>query len=46
MAIFVDISGTFDNLWWPARRNIPNYLLAIIKSYLSDRKCPTHKPLK
>jgi hypothetical protein len=38
MAIFVDISGVFDNLWWPARRNILNYLLPIIKSYLSDRR--------
>jgi hypothetical protein len=37
MAIFVDISGAFDNLWWPALlgslagRNIPHHLLAIIK---------------
>jgi hypothetical protein len=42
--LFVDISGAFDNVWWPAmimalrQANIPDYLIALIKSYVTNRK--------
>lgn len=42
--IFVDIKGAFDNVWWPGiifrlrQKNTPNHLVAIIKSYLEERK--------
>jgi hypothetical protein len=41
--IFIDISGAFDNVWWPAvirslrQKGVPGYLLATLKSYLTDR---------
>jgi hypothetical protein len=41
--IFIDISGAFDNVWWPAvikslrQKGVPRYLLATLKSYLTDR---------
>jgi exonuclease III len=41
--VFADISGAFDNVWWPAmikalrRKNIPEYLIATVKSYVTDR---------
>jgi len=43
-ALFVDISGAFDNLWWPAlltrlgEQRIPQYLYNIIKGYLTQRR--------
>jgi hypothetical protein len=42
-SLFIDISGAFDNVWWPAmlkslrRKHIPDYLVALIKSYVTDR---------
>jgi hypothetical protein len=41
--IFIDISGAFDNVWCPAvikslqQKEVPRYLLATLKSYLTDR---------
>lgn len=43
LVIFIDISGAFDNLWWPKNfqdlhiRNIPSAIIKILKSYLTDR---------
>lgn len=43
-SIFIDISGAFDNLWWPSLinalmdKNIPHNLIALIKNYLTNRK--------
>jgi hypothetical protein len=43
ITIFVDIRGAFDNVWWPGLlstlrdRRLPHELLAIIKSYLTNR---------
>lgn len=42
--IFFDIKGAFDNVWWPGLmqamrlRQIPHKIIAIIKSYLTDRE--------
>jgi hypothetical protein len=42
-SLFIDISGAFDNVWWPAmlkslrQKHIPDYLVALIKSYVTDR---------
>jgi hypothetical protein len=42
--LFFDIKGAFDNLWWPGliqhlrRRGLQPNLLALVKSYLTDRK--------
>lgn len=44
LTLFIDISGAFDNLWWPAlikslrNKNIPHNLIALIKSYLTNRE--------
>jgi len=41
--LFVDISGAFDNLWWPslfkaiADIGTPQYLLNVLKSYVTER---------
>ncbi|KAH0813491.1 hypothetical protein GEV33_009299 [Tenebrio molitor] len=41
-SLFIDTSGAFDNVWWPAmlkslrRKHIPDYLVALIKSYVTD----------
>jgi hypothetical protein len=43
LTIFVDIRGAFDNVWWPGlfdtlrAKQLPHEILAIIKSYLTDR---------
>jgi len=43
LAILFDISGAFDNVWWPLvldnlkKRNCPRNLYLIIQDYLSDR---------
>lgn len=43
VAVCIDISGAFDNLWWPAIKyrlmeaNISNKLLTIIESYFKNR---------
>ncbi|KAI5750180.1 hypothetical protein M8J76_013460 [Diaphorina citri] len=43
-AIFLDIRGAFNNLWWPAViracniKKFPKSLVDLISSYLSDRK--------
>ena len=40
----LDISGAFDNAWWPfvlyqlRRYNCPQYLQTLIRSYLTDRE--------
>ena len=45
IAIFIDIEGAFDNLWWPAillrlaKANCSSHMLNVIKSYFTDRKC-------
>jgi hypothetical protein len=42
--LFIDISGAFENVWWPAmimalrQANIPDYLIVLIKSYVTNRK--------
>lgn len=42
--VFVDISGAFNDLWWPElvhamrRKGIPHNDIAMIKSYLQNRK--------
>lgn len=44
LAIAFDISGAFDNLWWPSvlhelsLRECPSSLYELVRSYLSDRK--------
>ena len=44
LSIFVDITGAFDHLWWPAllgnvkKLNVPKYIWEIIFSYLKDRE--------
>lgn len=44
LVIFVDISGAFDNLWWPSTVNrlnetgTPHKLLSIIRDYLNQRE--------
>ncbi|BES87399.1 Reverse transcriptase (RNA-dependent DNA polymerase) [Nesidiocoris tenuis] len=44
MLICVDISGAFDNLWWPAllqelrKAEVPANLFRLVKSYLKNRK--------
>lgn len=50
MAIFIDIAGAFDNLWWPAlfrelrAMECPAALYGMLKSYCEDRyvllRCP------
>ncbi|KAK9667446.1 Reverse transcriptase (RNA-dependent DNA polymerase), partial [Popillia japonica] len=50
IALFVDISGAFDNLWWPAlyerlrQMNCPQQIYKIVRSYCQDRyanmRCP------
>lgn len=43
VSIFVDISGAFDNLWWPALLtapqlvSLPNELYNLVRSYLNER---------
>jgi len=50
-ALFVDISGAFDNLWWPAllvrleEQRIPRHLYDILKDYLSQRSVEVQTPL-
>ncbi|KAG5885679.1 hypothetical protein JTB14_001961 [Gonioctena quinquepunctata] len=53
VAIFIDISGAFDNLWWPAffgrlrEMQCPGALYKSFRSYCQDRyanlSCPTGK---
>jgi len=49
-ALFVDMSGAFDNLWWPAlltrlgEQRIPQYLYNIIKDYLTQRRVSVSGP--
>jgi hypothetical protein len=44
LTIFVDITGAFDHLWWPAllnslkKLNIPKYLWDTINNYLLERE--------
>jgi hypothetical protein len=44
LSVFVDITGAFDHLWWPALLNslrklgIPEYLWNTIYNYLQDRE--------
>ena len=44
LSMFVDITGAFDHLWWPAllsnvkKLNVPKYILDIIYSYIKDRE--------
>jgi len=44
LALFVDISGAFDNLWWPSlfeelrRRGTPTYLYCLLRDYCRDRE--------
>lgn len=44
VAVFLDIAGAFDGVWWPAvinrliDINLPSYLIKIMKSYLYERK--------
>ncbi|KAG5896865.1 hypothetical protein JTB14_017679 [Gonioctena quinquepunctata] len=44
MGIFADISGAFDNMWWPMlmkflhERNIPAEIISLMKSYLRNRR--------
>ena len=44
LSIFVDITGAFDNLWWPAllnnikELNVPKYILDVVYSYVRDRE--------
>ena len=50
-ALFVDISGAFDNLWWPAllvrleEQKIPKHLYDVLKDYLSQRWVEVQTPL-
>lgn len=43
-AIFLDIKGAFNNVWWPSilyslrRKNVPRDVYDIIKDYFRDRK--------
>jgi hypothetical protein len=47
LAIALDISGTFDNAWWPnvihelKRRGYPDNLYRLIRSYFSERTVQT-----
>jgi len=49
-ALFVDISGAFDNLWWPAlltrlgEQRIPQFLYNIIKDYLTQWRVSVSGP--
>lgn len=44
VALFVDIQGAFDNLWWPtimarlAEANVSSNIMRIINSYFKNRK--------
>jgi len=44
IALFIDIQGAFDNLWWPAikyrlvQANCSTHLIGIINSYFKKRK--------
>lgn len=44
VALFVDIEGAFDNLWWPAvltrviDANCSTHMLSIVKNYFKHRK--------
>ena len=44
LAIFLDIKGAFDNVWWPSvlyelkRKRCPKNIYKLIKDYLSERK--------
>lgn len=44
VALFIDIQGAFDNLWWPAikarliRANISTSIMRLINSYFKKRK--------
>lgn len=44
LGIFLDISGAFDNAWWPFLMerlhdiNCPGYLLKLLQSYLTERR--------
>ena len=44
LGIFLDISGAFDNAWWPflldqlQQINCPGYILRLITSYLAERE--------
>ncbi|KAG5865319.1 hypothetical protein JTB14_022217 [Gonioctena quinquepunctata] len=44
MVIFADISGAFDNMWWPTlikvlhERNTPAEIVSLITSYLHNRR--------
>lgn len=44
VAIFIDIKGAFDNLWWPSlfsamhQKGLPAKLVSLIRNYLQNRK--------
>jgi len=43
LVVFIDISGAFDNLWWPSlflelrKRELPDTLVKLLKSYVTNR---------
>jgi hypothetical protein len=50
IALFIDISGAFNNLWWPTLfgelrdMNCPKYIYNILRSYCQDRYCTLQCP--
>lgn len=56
LMIFIDVSGAFDNLWWPSfferlrRMRCPKNLYGSLRNYCQDRyaslSCPTGKKTK
>ena len=44
LSMFIDITGAFDHLWWPALLNniknlkVPKYILDMVYSYVQDRE--------
>ena len=50
LAIMVDISGAFDNLWWPAlwtrlsELKVPNQLICLLKDYCENRWASVSTP--
>ena len=50
LALFVVISGAFDNLWWPSlfeelrRRGTPTYLYCLLRDYCRDREVTLTTP--
>lgn len=49
VALFFDISGAFDNVWWPAilkclkERDCPRNIFTLVESYLTNRTVEIHQ---